>query len=388
MLLYSTLVGGSNHDVGLGIAVDQSGTVYITGGTASPDFPISSQPLQNENKGVLNAFVSKLNPALAGSSALVYSTYLGGEATDSGEALTIDAAGHVYVTGYTSSVGFPTRNATQSSIGGGKDAFLAELDPSLSGSASLLFATYIGGVSDDEGWGLALAYDQRIAVTGYTDAPNFPLVQAYQRSPQGSRDAFVVYMRTVPQLTYHLHQETSTTPGLLMLKALGSQPPSVALLSQNLRNLPEGEYVIKEFDTKVGVPNASGVIPAGSKITFTLWVRKTGAYGDLYPRAKLYLNSPSGTHLCTATASAAFSITLTKRIISCTLAADVTVTTSDRLYLWVGLILTRGPIANAQAELDIEGTPGGDYDSKVVIPSIGTPPDISGSSPTSGGHDQ
>jgi hypothetical protein len=121
-LVYSTFLGGSTaDDIGRGIAVDASGSAYVTGTTGSDDFPTAA-PVQSAYGGLLDAFVTKFNPTGA---ALVYSTYLGGDFVDQGFGIVADAAGNAYVTGETTSSDFPTTgNALQ---GVKTDAFVAKL---------------------------------------------------------------------------------------------------------------------------------------------------------------------------------------------------------------------------------------------------------------------
>src|SRR2546426_8235950 len=136
----STYLGGSSNDEGRGIAVDAAGNAYVAGSNGSTNFPTAS-PLQAANGGSSDAFVTKLNAA---GSALLYSTYLGGSASDSGQGIAVDAAGNAYVTGSTSSTNFPTQNPTQATNGTGSDAFIAELNAS---GSSLLYSTFLGGSS-------------------------------------------------------------------------------------------------------------------------------------------------------------------------------------------------------------------------------------------------
>ena len=114
-LVYSTLVGGSKDDIGLGIAVDSNGQAYVTGSTSSPDFPTHAAA-QSVNHGTGNAFVFALNAAGSG---FVYSTYLGGSGVDAGTAIAVDAAGNAYVAGATSSTNFPTLHPLQPALKGG-----------------------------------------------------------------------------------------------------------------------------------------------------------------------------------------------------------------------------------------------------------------------------
>jgi len=112
-LIYSTYLGGSGDDQGTGIAVDFAGNAYVTGSTTSTDLPgTSSSTIQSTYGGGADAFVAKINPA---GSALVYSTYLGGSATDAGDGIAVDFTGNAYVTGYTLSTEFPATSSAPSS---------------------------------------------------------------------------------------------------------------------------------------------------------------------------------------------------------------------------------------------------------------------------------
>ena len=168
--------------------------------------------------------------------------------------------------------------------------------------------------------------------------------------------------------TYHLHKEASATTGLFQLKTAGPDGTSLASTSANLRGVAAGDYLVKAFDTQAGVPGTIGTIPAGSAVTFTLWMRKSTTGGTIFPRAVLRLNTASGTLLATGTGATALTSTLAKYTFSATTTSAVTVTAADRLYVWVGVNLTAAPTTNTTAELDIEGTSGGNYDSTVVVP--------------------
>ena len=145
-LIYSTYLGGSAvraNDLGLGIALDSSGAAYITGLTASTDFPTKSA-LQTNLAGINNLFVAKLS---ADAATLLYSTYLGGNGIDTPNGIQLDASNNAYVYGSTSSTNFPTLNPTQASFGGGtSDGFWSVVSPN---GAQLLFSTYVGGNDQD-----------------------------------------------------------------------------------------------------------------------------------------------------------------------------------------------------------------------------------------------
>ncbi|MBI4489401.1 MAG: SBBP repeat-containing protein, partial [Deltaproteobacteria bacterium] len=124
-LLYSTYLGGSGNDVGLGVAVDSESNAYVTGYTGSSDFPMlnATQSLQGGN----DAFVTKVDPAAAAGSSVLYSTYLGGSGNDEGYGIALDASGNSYVTGMTESGNFPTAGGLATSLSGLQDAFVAKV---------------------------------------------------------------------------------------------------------------------------------------------------------------------------------------------------------------------------------------------------------------------
>lgn len=160
--IYSTFLGGSQGDGGASIATDSVGNAYITGSTFSADFPICNA-FQPTLKGVNNAFVTKLNAA---GSALLYSTYLGGNYNDSGVAIAVDSAGDAYVAGDAESTDFPLLHPLQSFVGQGLDTFITELNPT--GNA-LLYSTCFGGlgnISDAGAASIALDSANNIYVTG------------------------------------------------------------------------------------------------------------------------------------------------------------------------------------------------------------------------------
>jgi uncharacterized repeat protein (TIGR01451 family) len=189
-LVYSTFLGGSGFDAGHSIAVDAAGSAYVVGETASQDFPGTTNGFQPANGGSSDAFVAQLDPT---GSVLVYGTYLGGNGLDVGTGIAVNAAGKLFVTGQTSSANFPLLNPFQGSPGGGIDAFVAELDPTQQGMASLLYSSFLGGTADDLALGIALNSTGDAWVVGQTaSAASFPTVNAVQASyGGGSSDAFV-----------------------------------------------------------------------------------------------------------------------------------------------------------------------------------------------------
>jgi hypothetical protein len=195
-LVYSSYLGGSDADLALGIAIDSAGAAYLTGSTISPDFPTVNAIQASFAGGVCgpastqhvcaDAFVSKVNPL---GSALLYSTYLGGNGDDAGTAIATDRAGNAYVAGFTNSTNLATtRGAVQPAFGGGTcgvdpqtfacpDAFVAKLIPS--GSA-LTYLTYLGGSDYDLAFDIAADGNGNAYVVGATGSNNFPVADAIQ----------------------------------------------------------------------------------------------------------------------------------------------------------------------------------------------------------------
>ena len=189
-LVYSTYLGGSDSDWANGIAVDGAGAAYVTGETTSADFP-TSNPFMSalSSEGFSDAFVVKLN---SNGTALIYSTYLGGNLYDVGLGITVDSSGQAYVTGETSSTDFPIAGAALQSIYGGgyADAFVTILNASGNNAA---FSTYLGGHDADSGYGIAVDTGS-IHVVGETASENFPTTGGSHQDiyAGGSFDAFVV----------------------------------------------------------------------------------------------------------------------------------------------------------------------------------------------------
>jgi beta-propeller repeat-containing protein len=189
-LVYSTYLGGNDSDGGNGIAVDATGNAYVVGHSFSMLFPKNnSLPVRHDGcrtveRSQANGFVIKLNPA---SDAFVYTACL---ADSLGMGIAVDGAGNAYVTGYTEAKDLPTVNPLQTAHRGGQfDVFVAKVNPA--GSA-LDFATYLGGGSNDYGFGIAVDPSGNIYLTGNTDSENFPLVNPLQKMNRGTGDTFVV----------------------------------------------------------------------------------------------------------------------------------------------------------------------------------------------------
>lgn len=244
-LIYSTYLGGSkSSDYATGIAIDSSGSAYVTGSADGAGFPVSTTAYQKAPSSGGGAFVAKLGPtgntlvyatyllnasntriavdslsnsyitgqasigfattagafqttlnSLSGrapfalklnptGSAAVYSTFVGGTGTDKAQAMALDVNGNVYLGGSTTSTDFPVVNAYQPVPGGGIDGFVSKLNAS--GSA-LIYSTYLGGTLDDSVNAIAVDQSGNAYLAGETYSSNFPVKNAFQPVKAGRR---------------------------------------------------------------------------------------------------------------------------------------------------------------------------------------------------------
>ena len=189
-LLFSTLLGGTNEEIGNGIAVDGSGNISVGGQTRSLNFPLANavQSTVTLNGNCGTGFVTKLNPAVP---SYVFSTYLGGGNCDLANSVATDGSGNVYITGRTGSTDFPKANAFQPTFAGPQfdfDAFVTKLTT----DGAFVYSTYLGGTGSDTGFGIAADSSGNAYVTGSTSSSNFPTMNPIQPNPVSSAgDVFV-----------------------------------------------------------------------------------------------------------------------------------------------------------------------------------------------------
>ena len=207
----SIYLGGSSDDYGCGIAVDSGmypRDIYVTGGTSSNNFPTTKNAYAKTSRGRSDAFVAKINPhSMTKAGGLLYSTYLGGRYYDVGIGVAIDSLKNAYVTGYTDSDNFPTKNAYDGILGGvigESDGFVTKFNPSLSGAASLISSTYLGGSDADQCNAIAVDSSGNACVTGWTISSPFPTTaNAYDRTFNQMEDVFVTKLNpTLSSLVY------------------------------------------------------------------------------------------------------------------------------------------------------------------------------------------
>jgi uncharacterized repeat protein (TIGR01451 family) len=252
-LVYSTFLGGAYADEALGIAVSSGGVAYVTGYTASSDFPVVpasgayQTTLGNDVPGATagyDAFVTKINAA---GNALVYSTYLGGSAYEYGQGIAVDATGNAYVAGWTSSADFPTASPLQATNDGSYDAFVAKIN--LAGSA-LVYSTYLGGLDTDAAQGIAVDAGGNALITGYTTSRDFLISLLRDVQPN-----LATPLTTLNNLDNYVMNNLSTDD---LAQALVQIDPTLSLTA--MKALSRSDLIGKIFDEFYGTPNKEGLL--------------------------------------------------------------------------------------------------------------------------------
>lgn len=197
VLQFATFLGGSSSEESNAIAVDATGNSYLTGLTYSANFPLQTAYSSTAN----DMFVTKVNAA---GTALLYSTYLGGGATDAAGGIAVDALGNAYVVGtagFSAGTPFPTTaGVLKSTVGGNNDAFVAKFDA----SGGLAASTLLGGTNSEAATGVAVDASSNVYVTGSTYSTDFTTTAgAYDRTHSGNYTTFLAKLNTgLTALTY------------------------------------------------------------------------------------------------------------------------------------------------------------------------------------------
>lgn len=199
-LLFSSYYGGASTDVATGVAADEQGNIYLTGYTMSDDFPIEGNLYQGFLRSLCDLFIVKIDPSREGLDRLVYGTYLGGSGVDFATSMRRDAAGGLWIIGYTASPDLPvTPGAFQGAYAGGAtDAFLLRFDPNAPPSEAITYLSYLGGSGADVLYDALPLGAGRVALAGYTLSPDWPLADAplVGQSIKAASDAVVSVVDT------------------------------------------------------------------------------------------------------------------------------------------------------------------------------------------------
>jgi hypothetical protein len=194
-LAYASYLGGSDNDVGSGIAVSTVGDAFLTGFTRSLDFPTTPSAFdESHNGGGANAFITKLTP---NGSSLAYSTYLAGSDGAGGDDIAVDSNGNAYVVGTTSSEDFPVTPGaydTFKAVIDGSDGFLTKFN---STGSALVYSTYLSAGSDS-GNALALDTELNAYVTGTAGVGLDTTPDSFDKTYNGgSDDAYIMKLNAV-----------------------------------------------------------------------------------------------------------------------------------------------------------------------------------------------
>jgi len=188
VVAFATYVGGTGDETPSDVAVDAAGNSYVTGAVVSIDYPLANELPGTSGGAGVDAFVTKLNPSGA---KFLYSTYLGGNGSDAGWGIRVDATG-IYVAGSTTSPDFPAVAAYQKTLAGGfveGDAFLTKLAPT---GDAILYSTYFGGAGDDGCRAIAVDKSGAVVLGGFTSSTDLPTTSgAGRRTISGAGDGWV-----------------------------------------------------------------------------------------------------------------------------------------------------------------------------------------------------
>jgi hypothetical protein len=200
-LVYATFLGGSGDERIGGIAVDSSGNAYVTGTTTSKNFPVTAGVFQHDCKlksddTCASAFVTKLN---ALGTRVLYSSYLGGHGTQSGEGIALNPSGNAFVVGGSDAKDFPTTAGSAQPVpAGAEDAFVVQFSSS---GSHLNFSTFLGGAGADVGNAIAIDSAGNAFITGRTESTNLPVKNAFQPGCSGGC-SFISKLNTSGRLVY------------------------------------------------------------------------------------------------------------------------------------------------------------------------------------------
>jgi len=198
---YSTYLGGAGNDNGIAVAVDNIGNSYVTGSTASGDWDCAAVNNCTQeglySNAPTDAFVAKVANFQGGIFPLIFFAYIGGNGSDSGNAIAVDSVQSVHLAGSTSSTDLPVADPFHSppydggTYGGAGDAFVALVSTTVFTGATGNYLNYLGGNAPDEATGIAIDTTGTAYVAGVTKSSNFPTANPYQGGLLGTQDAFV-----------------------------------------------------------------------------------------------------------------------------------------------------------------------------------------------------
>jgi gliding motility-associated-like protein len=254
-LVYSTFIGGTGIENGMGITINTAGETFISGSTTSANFPVTANAVTSViHPGPEDAFVCRINPLGAGTADLVYATYLGGSGHESyNYSIAVNNNNEIFVSGITESINFPvTANAYNSTYNASAmpgDLYVTRINPSKAGIAGLIYSTYLGGNANEfqPFNSLRVGLHDNVWVAGYTNSNNFPVTtcafnRQYNRGQPGIDDLFLCVLSTTSNNLYYstfinssgadmdpcmeLYGDTCNTSVFIGLSTIGSDLPT------------------------------------------------------------------------------------------------------------------------------------------------------------------
>ncbi len=282
-LIYSTYIGGSEYDHTQCVDVDRDGNAYLTGLTASQDFPTTEDVFDNSyTGGSFDIFATKV---FTDGDSLVYSTYIGGGAYEKANNIKVDELGFAYIVGFTSSTSFPiTSNADDATYNGGAyDAVGIRLGKY---GEDLLYSSYLGGSGADRAYGLAVDTNNTSYVSGYTESSDFPVTSgAYNETYNGgSFDAFITKMNFF-------------TPTIIAVPDDGLREIFVTEHAYGISDNGDGTITVPDLTLVDSITITAGLAFGGPTITDLSGLEKfkylvyLNLYGDGYDSTSLYIDN-------------------------------------------------------------------------------------------------
>ena len=256
-VVWSTCLGGSLIDRCLGIATG-AGQLCVTGRTTSEDFPTTEEGYDSNFNGGSDVFVA----SFSGEGELLWSTYLGADLDEEGYGIVVESAGGTYVTGMTSSTDFPTTpGAYDDAYNGSWDGFVTKFDT----EGALVWSTFLGGTGLDGGQAVTADGAGDVCVTGYTESPDFPATGGFDTTHNGDRDVFVNKLNGDGSLRWSTYLGGSGSDEPFGIAAAGAHHVYVAGMTQSVDFPMWGGFDTEYhgnadgFVTKIGNPDAGTV---------------------------------------------------------------------------------------------------------------------------------
>jgi hypothetical protein len=293
-LVYSTYLGGSYSDTMNAIAIGAGGTAFITGSTASTDYPVTTGAFQTKFS---TAFVTKLN---ATGTAILYSTFLGGSGSSSGGdiglAIAVNSGGDAFVTGSTYSTDFPTtkgafQTTNKAAAGSSSTSFVTKIN---STGTALLYSTYLGGTRTDTAYSLAIDSAGDAYIGGAAYSGDFPVTSGVVQSTNNSYasygwNQFVAKLNPAGSaLLYATYiggsgDYGSTDNVCLAIDSAGDAFIASTVLSTTFP-VTSGAYQAHNNSKGLGNMTLSKLNPTATKLTYATYLGgSSSGYGDDTP---------------------------------------------------------------------------------------------------------